>query len=72
MPDKNVPSLKFSTRAKNFVVNHKTALSHLTTAAITATLVFKLQNGALNNAHEFIAEHGLTQEWISSHPIIVK
>lgn len=57
---------KALTRTKNFVVTHKTPITIVATAAVTAVAMRNLKAGALREAYEFIEANGLTHQFVES------
>lgn len=53
-------------KVKNFVSNHKTAIAFWSGAVVAGAALYKLQNTAIREANGFIAEKGLTAEFITS------
>lgn len=50
-------------RSKEFVVDHKIALTVFTTATVTAVVSKKMFGAAYETATDFIAERGLTDDF---------
>ena len=59
------PAKKALASTKNFVVNHKVALTAVTAVTVTTVLVSKLQKGALTEMTTFLEEKGLLEEYIN-------
>lgn len=51
---------------KNFVANHKTPLTIIATAGITAAVVSKVKVSGLKEAYDFIEAKGLTEDFLNS------
>jgi hypothetical protein len=50
---------------QNFVANHKTALTIIATATVTAVVARKVQVAGLQEAYEFIDAKGLKDEFLN-------
>lgn len=54
--------------AKNFIRSHKTALTVVATASVTAFVTSNLHKEAAMAAHMFIVEKGLSDEFLEYIP----